>query len=61
MRTISTGEPATLGTYKKISVIFGKKAEKFIQDKIDDSPLGEKEEVIADESQVLLLLASMMK
>ena len=60
MKTLSTGEPSTLGTYKKMCVLFGSKAEAFIQDKIDASDKGESEEVIADEQQMLILLASMM-
>lgn len=60
MHTISTGEPSTLGTYLKIAKIFGEKAEAFIQQKIDEHEKGAEEEVIADESQMLMLLASMM-
>jgi hypothetical protein len=60
MRTLSTGEPSTLGTYKKMCILFGPKAEEFIQNKIDESPNGEDEEVIADESQMLMLLATMI-
>lgn len=61
MRTISTGEPSTLGTYKKIASIFGDKPLEFIQKKIDESPNGEDEEVVAEESQVLLLFGSMIE
>ena len=60
MQKISTGEDSTLGTYKKIAVVFGAEAVKFIQEKIDKSPNGEKEEVLADERQMLALLASMI-
>ena len=60
MKMLSTGQSSTLGTYKKLAAIFGDKAVKFIQDKIDKSPQGEKEEVIADETQMLQLLGSMM-
>ena len=60
MNTISTGEPATLKTYLGIAKIFGSKAEEFIQSKIDESTNGEDEEVIADESQMLFLLSSMI-
>ena len=60
MKTISTGDPSTLGTYKKFAVIFGPKAEEFIQKQIDESPHGEDEEVIADESQMLILLSSFL-
>jgi len=55
-----TGDPSTLGTYKKIATLFGDKAVKFIQSKIDASPNGEDEIVIADESQMLMLFASML-
>lgn len=61
MKTLSTGDVSTLGTYKKLAKIFGKKAEDFIQQKIEDSPNGENEEVIADESQMMILLSSMME
>lgn len=58
---ISTGQPSTLGTYKQLAVIFGPKAVAFIEKQIKESPHGEDEEVIADERQVLMLLASMME
>jgi len=58
MQTLSTGDPSTLGTYKKLAGIFGDKAVEFIQRKIEESPNGENEEVIADESQMMVLLAS---
>jgi len=61
MKKLSTGEDSTLGTYKKMCVLFGKKAENFIQKKIDESPNGENEEVIADERQMIQLLASMIE
>ena len=58
MKSLSKKEPATLGSYLKISRLFGEAAEKFIQDKIAESPYGENELVIADESQMLYLLSS---
>ena len=61
MKTLSTGDASTLGTYKKLAKIFGKKAEDFIQQKIEDSPNGENEEVIADETQMMILLSSMIE
>ena len=61
MQILSTGDPSTLGTYKKLAQIFGSKAVEFIQKKIDESPNGENEEVIAAESQMLYLLASFVK
>ena len=60
MKKLSTGQPSTLGTYKQLAKIFGPKAEAFIQEKIDNSPNGEDEEVLAHESQMLALLESMM-
>ena len=58
MRTISTGEPSTLATYKKIAFFFGKEAQAFIDAQIRRAPNGADEEVIADERQVLYLLAN---
>lgn len=60
MIKLSTGEDSTLGTYKKWAKIFGPDAVKFFEDKIKESPNGENEEVIADESQMMFLLASFM-
>ena len=59
MKNLSTGEPSTLGTYKKIAKIFSEKAVDFIQTRINESPNGEDEIVIADERQVLFLLATL--
>lgn len=62
-KTISTGEPSTLKTYRKIAVIMGgenTKATQFIDDKISESPKGENEVVIADESQMLFLLVQLL-
>ena len=60
MRKLSTGQDSTLGTYKKFAVVFGPKAVAFIQEKIDEAPNKENEEVITDESQMLFLLASFL-
>lgn len=46
---------------KIAATLFGQKAVDFIQQKIDESKNGENEEVIADESQMLFLLASFLK
>lgn len=55
---ISTGEPSTLETYLKIAkVVFGDKAEKWVQDKIKTAKNHENEVVIADEGQVMMMLA----
>ena len=61
MQKLSDGSDSTLGTYLKISVIFGEKATSFIQEKIDNSPNGKDEVVIAAESQMMMLLGSMLK
>ena len=61
MKTISTGEPSTLGTYKKIAKFFSSEAETFIDNKIAEHENGENEEVIADERQMLYLLANLKK
>lgn len=61
MRTISTGEPSTLKTYRNIALAlsFGNEnteVVKFFDDKIAKSRKGENTEVIADESQMMLLI-----
>ena len=61
MHKLSTGQDSTLGEYKKLAVIFGQNAIDFIQKKIDESPNGEDEYVMADETQMLFLLSSMME
>jgi hypothetical protein len=63
MTKLSTGDDATLGNYRKIMVaMFGEqnKAVKFLDDKIEDSPNGINEEVIAAESQMIHLLGSIV-
>lgn len=60
MKKLSTGKDSTLGNYKKFAVIFGPKCVKFFEEKIAESPNGENEEVIQDESQMMFLMASMM-
>jgi len=55
---ISTGQPSTLGTYKELAVFFGPKAEAFIDKKIAEATKGKDEEVIAEETQMLYLLAN---
>lgn len=62
MRKLSTGDDATLGNYRKLATaLFGQesKAVKFLDGKIDQSPNGENEEVIVDESQMIYLLVTM--
>jgi len=62
MRKISTGDDATLGNYRKLSVVFfgaESKAVKFLDEKIAASPDGENEEVLADESQMVHVLGTM--
>ena len=64
MRTLSTGMPSTLGSYKTLcKIFFGEDSTQyqFIESKIIQSPSGEDEEVIAEESQMMYLLATMDK
>ena len=63
MNKISTGEPSTLATYRKIALVLAggnenNKAVKFIDNKIKDQDPDE--EVIADERQMLYLLANLV-
>ena len=57
MRTISTGQPSTTGTFHGISKFFGKEAEAFMKEYVDK--FGPDEEIIAEESQMLYLLANL--
>ncbi len=60
MQKLSTGEDSTLGNYRKMAVaVFGDSspAVKFLDDKIVAQ--GEDEEVIASESQVLMMLGQL--
>lgn len=59
MTKLSTGQDSILGSYLKLATAFfgfESKATAFIQEKINASPKGEKEEVIADEGQMIYLL-----
>jgi hypothetical protein len=60
MRKLSTGDDSTLGSYRKLAVLaFGEhsNAVDLLDRKIDKSPNGEQEEVLADESQMFYLLS----
>ena len=64
MRTISTGQPSNLKTYREIALVLGgfdeeNPAVKFIDQKILQSEKGEYTEVIADETQMIHLLGSL--
>jgi len=66
MKKISTGEPSTLATYRMIALVLcggDKESEvvKFFDSKIQESPNGPDEEVIADERQMIYLIMSMIK
>ena len=66
MKTISTGEPSNLETYRNIALALAwqnenSKAVKFIDKKIKESPNKEKEEVIADEREVIHLILTLIK
>jgi len=60
MKKLSTGQDSTLGTYLSLARLFGQHAQAFIQKKIDESPNGAEEEVLADERQMLYLLSQFM-
>ena len=62
MKKLSTGDDSTLGNYRKLATaVFDQdsKAVKFLDNKIKDSPQGENEEVLADETQMVGLLGRM--
>ena len=65
MKTISTGELSNLETYRNIALVLtgneNSKAVKFIDKKIQESPNKEKEEVIADEREVIHLILTLIK
>ena len=66
MRTISTGEPSNLETYRNIALALSlqnenSKAVKFFDKKIKESPNKKKEEVIADEREVIHLILTLIK
>jgi hypothetical protein len=60
MRTLSDGEtPNTLGGWLKVAQILHLEGgEALLRQKIEESPKGEDDEVIADEGQMLMLLLS---
>ena len=62
MMKLSTGQDSTLGSYLKLCLVaFGKDSPqvRFIMDKVAESPNGIHEEVVAEESQMLYLLANL--
>ena len=66
MKTISTGEPSNLETYRNIALALSlqnenSKAVKFIDKKIQESLNKEKEAVIADEREVIHLILTLIK
>ena len=66
MKTISIGEPSNLETYRNIALALSlqnenSKAVKFFDKKIQESPNKEKEEVIADEREVIHLILTLIK
>ena len=66
MKTISTGEPSNLETYRNIALALSlqnenSKAVKIFDKKIQESPNKEKEEVIADEREVIHLILTLIK
>lgn len=64
MKTISTGEPSTLKTYRTIALALSlgdenSESVKYIDRKIASAPHGENEVVKASESQMLFLLGNL--
>jgi hypothetical protein len=62
MNKLSTGMDSTLGSYRRLSAVcFGENSEavKYLDKMIAESPNGVNEEVIADERQMIYLLATM--
>lgn len=63
-KRISTGQPSTLGTYRDNCIaVFGADSApaKFFIKKIEDSPNGELEEVIAEEVQMMALIGELLQ
>ncbi|MGL5712228.1 MAG: hypothetical protein ACRCX2_04360 [Paraclostridium sp.] len=65
MKLLSTGEPSTLRTYRKIAMFINNMDEqssgvKFIDEKIKSSKKGLDEEVLADERQMIYILGQML-
>lgn len=61
MNKLSTGQDSTLGNWLSLTqLVFGadSPASKFLEDKIQESPIGELEEVLASEGQLLNALVS---
>ena len=62
MKKLSTGQDSTLENWIILSSIaFGENSKQvtFLKEKAEESPNGIKEEVIADEGQLIMVLASM--
>jgi len=62
MTNLSIGMPSTLGSYLKLcNIFFGEESiqASFINQKIASSPNGADEEVVAEESQMMYLLANL--
>jgi len=49
----------TLGDLEKVAPNFGSEAVKFVQIKIDESPDGRDEPVLADDTQIMFLMLSL--
>jgi len=62
MKKLSTGQDSTLGNWLMLTELaFGKNSPQadFLKDKIDESPNGKDEEVLADEGQLIQVLIDM--
>lgn len=56
MKTLANGEYSTLKKWREIAENIGPKAVEFIDHHINNSPLGEEDEVVADEDDLLSVL-----
>ncbi len=58
MKKISTGDDSTVGTYMTIAKFFGPNVQNFMAEY--EKKYGKDEEIIAEESQMMILFASLM-
>lgn len=60
--TLSTGDPSTLGNWRRLAAaFFGEETPQvaFLDAKIEESPNGPDEPVLANEGQLILMLANL--
>jgi hypothetical protein len=64
MKKLSTGAPSTLGSYRKLCLVFfgpDSAPVRYFDEQIAKSPEGYDEEVIADESQMMYLIGVLLQ